>query len=189
MLQPLDAELRLHTPSGRLRPSKKMCQVLNRGLAKPLGFSRVTLEPSRTYTAAEPHRLTVHREICEHLAEVSTSDNLHIGSPSTLLRSLPVENEKCGGGRTETFPVLQYTRLAPVTNSQLTITVLDVNGKKLNFNYLCAVLHVKNGWRRWPRERQKMSWGGSGRSRRHPRVWWGRRRKPTLCVQAHRSGV
>ena len=42
-----------------------------------------------------------------HLAEVSSSDNLHNGHPSTLLRSVPVENERCGSGRTETFPVLQ----------------------------------------------------------------------------------
>ena len=53
----------------------------------------------------------IHREICVHLAEISTSDTLHNGRPCTLLRSLPVKNEKCGGGRTETFPILQYKRL------------------------------------------------------------------------------
>ena len=56
-----------------------------------------------------------------HLAEVSSSDNLHNGHP--LLRSVPVENERCGSGRTETFPVLQYQRLSSGPVSQLTISL------------------------------------------------------------------
>ena len=119
--------------------------VLNRGLAKLLGFSRDEFEPGKTYIANEPHRLPIHREICEHLAEISTSDNLHNGRPSTLLRSVSVENEKCGGGRTETFPILQYKRLASGAVLQLTFTVLDVSGKKLSFDYLSATLHIRNG--------------------------------------------
>ena len=66
-----------------------------------------------------------------HLAEIRTSDNLHNGCPSTLLRSVPVDTEKCGGGRTETFPILQYKSLASGAVLQLTLTVLDVSGKKL----------------------------------------------------------
>ena len=64
------------------------------------------------------------------LAEISTSDNQHNGRPSSLLRSVPVENEKCGGGRTETFPILQYKRLESGTFPQLTLMVLDVSGKQ-----------------------------------------------------------
>ena len=54
---------------------------------------------SKTYTADEPHGLAVHREVYIHLAELSTSENLTNGQPSTLLRSIPVENEKRGAGR------------------------------------------------------------------------------------------
>ena len=79
-------------------------------LAELLGFSREMFEPGQIHIADEPHRLITLREICLHLAEVSTSENLHNGRPSTLLKSIPVEKERCGGGgRTETFPVLQYT--------------------------------------------------------------------------------
>ena len=78
-----------------------------------------------------------------HLAEKSTSDNLHNCRPSTLLRSVPVENEKCGGGRTETFPILQYKRLASGAIPQLTLMVLDVSGKQISlFNY--QNLHLVN---------------------------------------------
>ena len=109
---PLGAELNLLAPTGRFQLSMKKRLVLNSGLAKLLGFSRDRFEPGKTSSAGEPHRLAVCREICVHLAEVSSSDNLHNGHPSTLLRSFPVEKERCGSGRTETFSVLQYERLS-----------------------------------------------------------------------------
>ena len=96
VLQPLGTELRLHAPTGRLKLSAEKRLVLNRRLADPLGFSRDTFEPGKTYTADEPLRLAVYREICVHLAEISTTENLHNGAPSTLLRSVPVKNERCG---------------------------------------------------------------------------------------------
>ena len=103
VFQALGAELNLHAPTGRLQLSMKKRLVLNSGMAKLLGFSGDRFEPGKTYIAGEPHRLAVYREICVHLAaEVSSLDNLHNGHPSTLLRSVPVENERCGSGRTET---------------------------------------------------------------------------------------
>ena len=57
-----------------------------------------------------------------HFDEVSSSDNLHNGHPSTLLRSVLVGNERSGSGRTETFPFLQYKRLSSGPASQLTIS-------------------------------------------------------------------
>ena len=80
-----------------------------------------------------------------HLAEVSSSDNLHNGHPSTLLRSVPVENERCRSGRTEAFPVLHYKRLSSGSVSQLTISLRDTNGRRLSFQYLSATLHIRNG--------------------------------------------
>ena len=100
-------------------------------LAKVLGFSQNTFEAEKmllrigltrfgdTYTADEPHRLAVHREVYILLAELSTSENLTNGQPSTLLRSIPVGNEKRGAGRTISFQVLQYKRLAAGPISQL----------------------------------------------------------------------
>ena len=98
-----------------------------------------------TYTADEPHRLAVHREVYIHLAELCTSENLTNGQPSTLLRSIPVENEKQGAGRTISFQVLQYKRLAAGPISQLTISLRDKKGKRLPFEYISATLHIRNG--------------------------------------------
>ena len=136
VFQPLETELNLHAPPGRLQLSAKKRLVLNSDLAKLLWFSLDRFEPGNTYIADEPDRLAVYREICVHLAEVSSSDNLHNGHPSTLLRSVPVAT--CGSGRTETFPVLQYKRLAQGANPQLIIKVRDVNGRKLSLAYLSA---------------------------------------------------
>ena len=77
-----------------------------------------------------------------HLAEVSSSDNLHNGHPSTFLRSVPVGNEKCGSGRTETFHVLQYKMLSSGPFSQLTISLRDTKSKRLPCEYINATLHI-----------------------------------------------
>ena len=142
--QPLGAELNLHVPTGRLQLSTMKRLVLNSGLAKLLGFSGDRFEPCETHIAGEPHRLAVYREICVHLAEVSSSDNLHNGHPSTLLSSVPVEYEMYGSGRTETFPVLQYKSLLSGPVSQLTISLRDTNGRRLSFEDLSATLHIRN---------------------------------------------
>ena len=140
--RPLDAEVCM-PPTGRLQIFSKKRLVLIRMLAELLGFSREMFEPGQIHIADEPHRLAIHREICVHLAEVRTSENIHNGRPSTLLKSIPVENERCGGGRTEAFPVLQYKRLAPGLLSQLTLTILDTNGRNIDFDYLSEVLLIR----------------------------------------------
>ena len=144
--QLLDAELTLHTPTGRLQPSTvkrlRLPVMLNSGLAKLLAFSLEIFEPGKKYTVDKPHKLAVYRENGVHLAEVSSSENLHNGNPSTLLRSVPVENEKYGSGRTETFHVLQYKRLWSGPVSQLTISLRDTKGKRLPFEYINVTLHI-----------------------------------------------
>ena len=114
-------------------------------LSKLLGFSREIFEHGKEFTADKPHRLAVYREMGVHLDEVSSSDNLHNGNPSTLLRSVPVENEKCGRGRTETFHVLQYKMLSSGPVSRLTISLRDTKDKRLPFEYINATLHIQNG--------------------------------------------
>ena len=126
-------------------------------LAKVLGFPQNTFEAekmllrngltrsSKTYTADKPHRPAVHRDVCIHLAELSTSENLTNGQPNTLLRSVSVENEKRGAGRTISFQILQYKRVAAGPISQLTISLRDSKGKRSPFEYISATLHIRNG--------------------------------------------
>ena len=158
VFKPLVAKLHLDTHTGLLQLTTKNDKiVMSSELAKVLGFSQNTFgaekmllrngpnKSSKTYTADEPHWLAVHREVYSHLAELSTSENLTNGQPSTLLRSVPVENEKRGAGRTISFQVLQYKRLAAGPISLLTISLRDTKEKRFPFEYISATLHIRNG--------------------------------------------
>ena len=158
IFKPLGAKLHLDTHTGLLQLTTKDDKiVMSSELAKVLGFSQNAFEAekmflrngptrsSKTYTADEPHGLAVHREVYIHLAELSTSENLTNGQPSTLLRSIPVENEKRGAGRSISFQVLQYKRLAAGPISLLTISLRDTKEKRLPFEYISATLHIRNG--------------------------------------------
>ena len=109
----LGAKLHLDTHAGLLQLTTKNDKIMmSSELAKVLGFSQNSFEGAKilfrngltrsggTYTADEPHRLAVHRDVYIHFAELSTSENLTNAKPSTLLRSIPVENEKRGAGTT-----------------------------------------------------------------------------------------
>ena len=158
VFKPLGAKLHLDTYTGLLQLTTKNDNiVMSSELAKVLGFSQITFSAekmlfrngltrfSKPYTADEPHRLAVHREVYIHLAELSTSENLINGQPSTLLRSIPVEKEKRGAGRTISFQVLQYKRFEAGPISQLTISLRDSKGKRLPLEYISATLHMGNG--------------------------------------------
>ena len=114
--QLLNDELTLHSPTGRLQLSTvkrlNLPVMLNSGLAKLLGFSQEIFQPLQRVHRGQATQTCCLSGICVHLAEVSSSVNLHNGHPSMLPRSVPVGNEKCGSGRTETFHVLQCKRLS-----------------------------------------------------------------------------
>ena len=152
IFKPHGASLELHSPSGRLllwTASKKVS--LSGRLASTLGFApsdyrlgRIPYTSANSQLLAEyPNKLAIHRELFVHLSELSTSDNLHNGAPSTLLRPVSVENERCNEGRTVSFPALQYKRLAAGVISNMTVKVLDEHGGDVDTNYLSAVLHIR----------------------------------------------
>ena len=100
--------------------------------------------PANSQRLAEyPNKLAIHRELFVHLSELSTSVNLQNGVPSTLLRPVHVENERCDDSRTVSFPALQYKRLAAGVISNMTVKVLDEQGGNVNTSYLSAVLHIR----------------------------------------------
>ena len=158
VFKPLGVKLHLDTHTGLLQLTTRNDKIMmSSELAKVLGFSKNAIEGAKMllkngltrsggqYTADEPHRLAVHREVYIYLAELSTSENLTNGQPSTLLRSIPVENEKRDAGRTISFQVLRYKRLAADPISELTISLRDSKGKRLPFEYISATLHIRNG--------------------------------------------
>ena len=113
--------------------------MLNRELADPLGFTREMFEPSQSHIASSVYPSGDLRASCrgQYVGEPPQRSPLHTAEIH------PLENERCGGGRTETFPVLQYKRLVSGPLSQLTLTILDTGGRNLDFDYLSAVLHIR----------------------------------------------
>ena len=84
VFKPLGAKLHLDTHTGLLQLTTKNYKiVMSSELVKVLGFPKnfrnVPIRSSKTYTADEPHRLVVHREVYIHLPELSTSENLTNG--------------------------------------------------------------------------------------------------------------
>ena len=82
VFKPLGAKLHLDTHTGLLQLTTRNDKIImNSELAKVLGFSKNTFEGAKmllrngltrsggTYTAGEPHRLAVHREVYIRLAE------------------------------------------------------------------------------------------------------------------------
>ena len=147
----LGAKLHLDTHTGLIQLTTRNDKIMmSSELAKVLNFSQNTFEAekmllrngptrsSKTYT--EPHRLAIFI----HLAELRTSENLTNGQPSTLHRSIPVENEKRGARRTISFQILQYKRPVAGPIWQLTISLRDSKGKRLPFEYISATLHIRN---------------------------------------------
>ena len=55
VIEPLGAELHLHTPAGLLQMSARKRLALNRGLAKRLGFARDEFEPGSLHTLRTSH--------------------------------------------------------------------------------------------------------------------------------------
>ena len=175
--RPLGAKLLLHAPTGRLQLSAKKRLVLNSGLAKLVWFSWdiwARPEPHCRGTSLSGHPSGDLRASCR---------GQYVGEPPQRLplhnaEIRPVENERCGGGWTETFTVLQYKRLASGPVSELTLMALDMSGRRLYFDHMSATLHTRNnGWRGWPWERQKMHRAGfsqSGGYRRIRKGWGGR---------------
>ena len=158
VFKPLGAKLHLDTRTTLLQLTTKSDNIMMRSeLAKVLGFSQNTFkgrkcslemvrpDPVEQTPLTSHTGLAVHRYVYIHLAELSTSENLTNGQPSTLLRSIPVKNEKRGARNTISFQVLQYKRLAAGPISQLSISLRDIKGKRLPFEYISVTLHIKNG--------------------------------------------
>ena len=133
-------------PNQPLKAVRGETLVLNCRLADLLGFLKDTFEPGKTYTADEPHTglLSTGRSAFTSLRSAHLRTSLTVPPLLCLDPSPSRMKGHSGGGRTETFPGLQYKRLASGTVSQLTLTVLDTSGRKLCFNHVSVTLYIRN---------------------------------------------
>ena len=89
------------------------------------------------------------KAILVHLDQINTSENIlardTTGSPSTLLRIVPTNDEEMGQITTATFIKPQFCKLCEGYINELTISILDIFGNKININnnYICITLEIK----------------------------------------------
>ena len=133
----------LHGPTGHIRITTGAKPVrISPGLARILGFPGLSLVANKIHHATRPHQLAIHRELFVHLKELSTSENVVNGLPSTLLRAVPVGNESCASGQTWSPGNIEYKRLSSCDLSRLTIEVLGADGDALPFEYIRMTLSI-----------------------------------------------
>jgi hypothetical protein len=81
-------------------------------VGQTLGFVNLTPDVVDGVATAETlPNLVNYKELYIHLEGLSTSENPHNQSPSTLLRAIPVKTESCNSGRSVVFDTPHFKRL------------------------------------------------------------------------------
>lgn len=147
IFRPLGVSLKMNEATGRLTlslPGKSF--IMLQELAPILGFTDGLMPRNGTTEADQWPDLVPHKEIFVHLDELSTSENVRItsdaSSGSTLLRAIAVTGEGINCGKTASFPNPQFKNLRREYVTKLTVSLLDISGKRLDTSYLSAALEI-----------------------------------------------
>ena len=99
-----------------------------------------------TYACPNAPQFYSQKAICVHLDQINTTQNILQGQKSTLLRIVPTNDTEFGEVITLSFENPQFRRLNNGTIQELSISILDINGKRLDMNnYSCFItLEVKD---------------------------------------------
>ena len=93
---------------------------------------------SGSYPCTKVNKFYTHKALFVHLDQINTSDNILVkdstGSNSTLLRIVPTNDDAMGQLTTVTFNNPEYRKLCSGSINELTISILDNLGNKINFN-------------------------------------------------------
>ena len=104
--------------------------------------------PGGTHLCEKPHKLYTHKAIYVYLDQINTSNNIlvknKIGKRSNLLRRISTNDIQFGESTTITFERPQYRRLCDGTINELALSVLDVDGHKINMNSSFITLDIQD---------------------------------------------
>ena len=120
---------------------------ISKGLKEMLGFSnKRRLNANQTYENEEPLDFAVYKKLYVHLNQINSDNNFFDGAPTNLLAVVPVENKTFGDVVHMHFNNPTYKRLSGGDITELTVTVRDENGQKINNNGLpiSCVLEIKD---------------------------------------------
>lgn len=110
---------------------------ISKGLKQILGFKN-----KKRFTANETHYgertidFAPYKQLYVHLEQINSSYNFFDGAPSNILCVVPVENKPFGDIVHINFSNPQYKQLTHGDISELSISVCDEKGQKINNNGL-----------------------------------------------------
>jgi hypothetical protein len=97
------------------------------------------------YTGDKPVDFAPYKQLYVHLEQLNSSSNFFDGAPSNILGIVPIENKSFGDIVHTHLSNPDYKQLAHGDISELSISVRDDNGKKINNNgfQITCVLKIK----------------------------------------------
>lgn len=108
---------------------------ISKGLTTMLGLKRL-LHANQTYKGEIPLDFAPYKQLYVHLEQINSSYNFFDGAPSNILGVVSVENKSFGDIVHTHFSNPEYKQLAHGDISELSISVCDENGQKINNNGL-----------------------------------------------------
>ena len=115
--------------------SKKLADILGNEMKRE-GVKKV-------YVSVNPVNFGVHKFLYIHLHELNSAENLHNGTPSTLLRVVPAGSLGFCDTEVVRFPSLQFKKIQHGHINALNLSVHGDNNKLVKIDDLCIILEIK----------------------------------------------
>ncbi|MEW8511694.1 MAG: hypothetical protein AB2608_12730 [Candidatus Thiodiazotropha sp.] len=110
---------------------------ISKGLKEMLGLgNKRRFNANQTYEGEIPLNFAPYKQLYIHLEQINSAYNFFDGAPSNILGVVPVENKSFGDIIHTHFSNPEYKQLAYGDISELSISVCDENGQKINNNGL-----------------------------------------------------
>ena len=110
---------------------------ISKGLKEMLGLrNKRRLNANQTYEGEIPLNFAPYKQLYVHLEQINSAYNFFDGAPCNILGVVSVENKSFGDIVHTHFSNPEYKQLAHGDISELSISVCDKNGQKINNNGL-----------------------------------------------------
>ena len=144
--QELDISLTVHETNGIVFLVSPTDLRISKGLKTMLGLgNKRRIKANQTYEGDVPIDFAPYKQLYVHLEQINSFNNFFNGAPSTILGVVSVEDGSFGDIVHTHFSNPEYKQLSHGDISELSISVCDENGEKINNHGLpiSCVLEIK----------------------------------------------
>ena len=148
LFDPIDVDVNLNNANLKIKinfsKNKDILELsFSKKLADILGSEMKREGVKKVYVGVNPVNLGVHKFLYIHLHELNSAENLHNGTPSTLLRVVPAGTLGFCDTEVIRFPSLQFKKLQPGYINALNLSVYGDNNKLVKIDDLSIILEVR----------------------------------------------